>query len=478
MNNENHENTNENNENTNGFSGSAGMYNAENSLNEKSEKSEQADRGEKADGFSDKSVFDPVNLFTKYLDKGAIFKNRDVLMHTYAPNALPHRKDQIESIAAILAPAIRNETPSNILIYGMTGTGKTSSVNYVGNALKKACRDMGKVCNVIFLNCELLDTQYRVLYNIATELENLGSKPSNKPRSGIPNTGWSTDQVYTELKNMIDSIGGVNVIVLDEIDKLVRKSGDEILYNLTRFNSDLKNAKVSLIGISNNLQFTTFLDARVLSSLSEQELVFDPYDAPQLCDILQQRANDAFVDGALEEGVIPRCAALAAQEHGDARRALDLLRTSGDIASRENAAKVTEIHVKSAQKKIDVDTLNDCVKTLPLQSKAVLYSMLMLADINKQTFTTGEVMQVYREVAPLLNLDILTHRRIADLIADLNTLGIINSRTVSRGRYGRTKEMSFSPGTGGIKKAILEDKDFDEEILSSIDMSRFRTPFR
>lgn len=434
-----------------------------------------SNRGE---GFSDNTLFGSANLFTKYLDKGVIFKNRDVLTQSYAPNVLPHRKEQIDSIAAILAPAIRNETPSNILIYGKTGTGKTSSVNYVGAALEAACHDMGKACNVIYLNCERLDTQYRVIINIANELQKFGSKPSDKLRSSIPSSGWPTDQVYTELKNMIDAIGGVNVIVLDEIDKLVKKSGDETLYNLTRFNSDLKNAKISLIGISNDLRFTTFLDPRVLSSLSEEELVFPPYDAQQLCDILQQRANIAFVDGALEEGVIPRCAALAAQEHGDARRALDLLRTSGDLASRENAEKVAERHVTGAQQKIDADSLIDCIKTLPIQSKAVLYSMLLLADINKQVFTTGEVAQVYREVATAIDLGVLTHRRITDLISELQMLGVINTRVVSRGRYGRTKEMSFGPGTGGIRSTILEDENFDEERLSRIDMSRFRTLFR
>ncbi len=432
----------------------------------------------RGDSFNDNTQIRSEDLFTKFLDKSGIFKDRDVLRHSYKPNVLPHRRPEIDSIAAILAPAIKNETPSNILIYGKTGTGKTASVKYVGAALEKACHEMGKACNVIYLNCELIDTQYRVLAQIANELERLGSKPSDKLRSGIPMTGWPTDQVYTELKNMVETIGGVNVIVLDEIDKLVKKSGDETLYNLTRFNSELKNAKISMIGISNDLRFTNFLDPRVLSSLSEEELVFSPYNAPQLCDILQQRADIAFVDGALGEEVIPRCAALAAQEHGDARRALDLLRISGELADREKAEKVTERHVTSAQQKIETDSLITCVSSLPTQSKVVLYSMLRLTEINKQVFTTGEVAQVYREVANALDLDVLTHRRITDLISELQMLGVINSRVVSRGRYGRTKEMSFGPGTGGIKNTIMQDDKFDEERLSHIDMTRLKTLFR
>ena len=147
-------------------------------------------------------------------------------------------------------------------------------------------------------------------------------------------TGWPTDQVYAELKNQLEAGGGVLVIVLDEIDKLVKKSGDDTLYNLTRINSDLKNSKVSIIGISNDLSFKDFLDPRVLSSLSEEEIVFPPYNAPQLVDILAQRSDAAFMKDAIAEGVIPLCSALAAQEHGDARRALDLLRISGELADR------------------------------------------------------------------------------------------------------------------------------------------------
>jgi cell division control protein 6 len=270
----------------------------------------------------------------------------------------------------------------------------------------------------------------------------------------------------------------VHVIVLDEIDKLVKKSGDETLYNLTRINSELDVAKLSMIGISNDLRFTDFLDPRVLSSLSEEEIVFPPYNAPQLCDILQQRAEMAFIDDILEESVIPLCAALAAQEHGDARRALDLLRVSGELAERENEQKVTERHVRLAQQRIETDSMIECVSTLPTQSKAVLYSMFLLSDMNKSVFTTGEVSQVYRDVARVLDLDVLTHRRITDLISELNMLGVINARVVSRGRYGRTKEMSFGPGTKKILETVQKDPRLDEQKLSQIDINRFKTLFR
>ena len=398
-----------------------------------------------------------TGLFKKYLANNKIFRDREVLRHSYRPQILPHRKPQIDNVASILAPSLRNETPSNILIYGKTGTGKTACVRYVGSELEKASSKMGTKCQIVHLNCEVIDTQYRVLAQIAKNLYGMDEIASDKTRTHIPMTGWPTDQVYAELKNQLEAGGGVLVIVLDEIDKLVKKSGDDTLYNLTRINSDLKNSKVSIIGISNDLSFKDFLDPRVLSSLSEEEIVFPPYNAPQLVDILAQRSDAAFMSGAIADGVIPLCSALAAQEHGDARRALDLLRISGELADRDESNQVKEEHVKQAQAKIETDSMIECIATLPTQSKLILFSMLILEQLGQNIFTSGEVSRIYQDIAPRIELDVLTHRRITDLISELNMLGVINTRVVSRGRYGRTKEMWFDSNTGKIREVVLKD---------------------
>lgn len=420
-----------------------------------------------------------MGLFKKYLtDRNKIFKNREVLRHSYRPHILPHRMPQIDEIASILAPSLRNETPSNILIYGKTGTGKTASVRYVGSELEKASSQNVATCAVVHINCEVIDTQYRVLAQIAKDIERPDATPSDKLRPHIPMTGWPTDQVYMELKNQLEARGGVLVIVLDEIDKLVKKSGDDTLYNLTRINSDLHRSRVCIIGISNDLSFKDFLDPRVLSSLSEEEIVFPPYNAPQLCDILQQRADKAFVLETLDEGVIPLCAALAAQEHGDARRALDLLRISGELAEREEAQKVAESHVKHAQAKIETDSMIECISTLPTQSKVVLYSMLLLEQLGHLIFTSGEVCRVYQELACHLEIDVLTNRRITDLISELNMLGVINTRVVSRGRYGRTKEMWFDANSTKIQEVIQKDPRLTEQGLGQMDRTWLKQTFR
>jgi cell division control protein 6 len=374
-----------------------------------------------------------------------IFRNRDVLRHSYTPEYLPHRSEQIEELASILVPALKGETPSNIFIYGKTGTGKTATVKYVGRQLEEMGRKRRIHCYIHYLNCERIDTQYRVLATLAKVLGR-----------NVPMTGWPTDQVYDEVKNAIDLRNQTIVIVLDEIDKLVRK-GDEVLYNLSRINEELEKARVSIIGISNDLKFKNFLDPRVLSSLSEEELIFPPYNAEQLQDILTQRANFAFYEGVLDDDVIPYCAALAAQEHGDARKALDLLRVSGEIAEKEGASKITREHVKMAVKKIEADHVVEAVRTLPTQSKVLLYGMIVLTESGIRKFTTGEVYTVYKNLCRKVGVDCLTQRRVSDLISELDMLGIINSIVISKGRYGRTREIRLDVPIDPIKRVLLED---------------------
>ncbi|MEM2933807.1 MAG: ORC1-type DNA replication protein [Methanocellales archaeon] len=385
-------------------------------------------------------------IFDHLLKVESFFENKEILRPSYTPDYLPHRREQIEALASVLVVALRNETPSNVLIYGKTGTGKTATAKYVGKELERAGAAKGIPCTVLYLNCEVIDTQYRVLAHLA-----------NRFSREVPFTGWPTDHVYKEFKEALDSQEQAIIIILDEIDKLIKKSGDDVLYNLSRINTELKRAKVSIIGITNDLKFTEFLDPRVKSSLGEEEIIFPPYNADQLRDILEQRAIMAFKKGALAHGVIPLCAAIAAQEHGDARRALDLLRVAGELAERQRVSMVTEEHVRQAQDKIEIDRITEVVRTLPTQSKLVLYSMILLEEAGTKNATTGEVFNVYRKLCRQIDAEVLTQRRITDLISELDMLGIINAIVVSKGRYGRTKEITMSVPRDSTRRVILED---------------------
>ncbi|MHA1269663.1 MAG: Cdc6/Cdc18 family protein [Candidatus Helarchaeota archaeon] len=403
----------------------------------------------------------PFNI-DLYLDKVAtmpntIFKNRDVMRSTFIPENLPHRNEQIKRITQIIAPALssNNRSISNLFLYGKTGTGKTAVILYVLKHFMAKCRELGKEerINTTFINCRDVDTSYRVLARLS---EAVGED--------IPYTGLPTDVVYERFKSKLEEVDNrLLIIVLDEIDQLVKKSHgkktpNKALYELTRINSSLKNARVHLIGISNDLNFKSYLDSRVLSSLSEEEMVFPPYNSLELEDILKERAEMGLNDGVIGEGTISLAAGLAAREHGDARRAIDLLRVAAELAERNGEFKITHNHIRDAIKNIEHDKIKDTVDTLPLQSKLILWSIYLLEDKNLDDNTTGDVYSAYVEVCTALaSFEPLTQRRVGDLINELDMLGLINAKIVSLGRYGRTKKIRLNIPKNIIEKMIEED---------------------
>ncbi len=396
------------------------------------------------------------SVFQNYLKSDTLFKkNRDILRPSYIPENLPHRDYQIDQLASILATALRGDRPSNVLIFGKTGTGKTAVVKYLGKEIKKYTNNENEI-HYIYINCEVVDTQYGILANI-------GNRFISDWENQIPFTGWPTEKVYNMLKERIDSEAKVSVIILDEIDKLVYKSGDDVLYHLSKINDDLIRAKVSIIGISNDLKFTEFLDPRIKSRLGEEKMVFPPYNAEQLRDILMQRAELAFREGVVETSVISLCAALAAQEHGDARRALELLRVAGELAERNHEGNVTEDYVYKAKNKIELDCVSEVIRTLPTQSKLLLFGMILNQEGGRTKLNTGDVFSTYKELCKKVDMSILTQRRITDLISELDMLGIIHARVISKGRYGRTREITLSVPVMEAKK-VLEEDDIIKEL--------------
>ncbi|AFL65916.1 Cdc6/Cdc18 family protein [Desulfurococcus amylolyticus] len=374
-----------------------------------------------------------------------IFRNREVLHPDYIPDTLPHRENEIRRLAEHLLVSAQGMRPSNVLIYGLTGTGKTVVVKYVVSKLKEKASSLNKRLDYAYVNTRKLDTTYRVIASIA---QSIGLR--------VPHTGLAISEVYRRYINALDSWGGLHIIVLDEVDYYVKREGDDLIYKLVRANEELSKAKIVLIGITNDVNFIENLDPRVRSSMGEIEMVFPPYNAEQLFTILKQRAELAFNQGVIEDGVISYCSALAAREHGDARRALDLLRVSGEIAEREGAERVTIEHVKKATLEIEEGRIYQSVVTLPLHQKLVLKKIVELVEAKGST-TTGEVYTAYSNIMRNLKYEPLSLRRISEIISQLDMMGLIISEVVNRGKYGITRIIKIRKDMLPVIKDALKD---------------------
>lgn len=383
------------------------------------------------------------NIFAHYIERPSLFNNKTALTSGFLPAKIPHREHEIRQLSQILAPLLKGYKANNIFIYGTCGTGKTICSRFVAKQLEDIAKTHKREIKTIYINCRMkkvADTEYRLFAQL---LKDFGD--------AIPDTGLPTDVLYRRFFSRIDEKPQSVVLIMDEIDTLLNKVGDEFLYNLTRINDELKNARLNIIGITNDLSFRDSLDMRVKSSLSEEELLFRPYNALEIKNILQARASEGFLDGVVSEPVINKCAAIAAQEHGDARRALDLLRVAGELAERAGETIITENHVDVAEQKLDVDRVTETIKTQPKQSQAVLYAIIKLSGLKKHNTSwtdkrtlTGDVFHEYEKICTSNGIKILTQRRVSDLIAELDMLGVISAKVISKGRYGRTRDIALS----------------------------------
>lgn len=392
-------------------------------------------------------------IFSKALQGRTLFKNHKALQSDFVPDHLPFRNNQLSSIAEILAPILHGSKPSNLLIYGKTGTGKTAAARHITTKLAETAQKKQIDSNFIYCNARMSGTEYRTLCELAM---GIGLK--------IPFTGLAVTEVLSRIQHFMKQHSLKTIFVIDEIDYLIRAYGDDLLYDLTSSSDKISPGFLSLIGISNDLQFKEELGARVQSRLSEEELVFPPYSAEELRTILNERATVALNTKSYTTAAINLCAALSGSEHGDARRAVDLLRIAGEIAEREGSDQLDERHVRIALQKIDQDRVSEALKTLPIHAKIVLLASIYSLENDSTHSSSGFVYDKYSELCKKTGLEALTTRRVSGLLTELDTLGLVTAAVVNYGRYGRTKkitpQISFT-----VASKVFESDDIIKHLI-------------
>lgn len=381
-------------------------------------------------------------IFRRAREGKALFIDREALSPEYIPDRLPFRDGQADSIAEVLAPVLHGSKPSNMLLYGKTGTGKTAVARHVLSRLQEEDR---KNLVVAYINTRLANTEYRTLVELGQTIN-----------IQIPFTGLSIGEVVERIFKEIKLKAIQIILVMDEIDYLVKTFGDGILYEFTRSGDRLSPGFLSLVGISNDLQFKEGLDPRVLSSLSEEELVFPPYTVDELRGILAERASVAFKPSVASASAINLCAAMAGSEHGDARRAIDLLRIAGEVAEREGMKEIDDSCIRRASEKMEHDRVEEAIRSLPVQNKAIL---LAVSRFEGGT-NTGELYIAYSNLCKRVSIEVLTQRRVSGILAELDLLGLIEASVVSKGRRGRTKRIQLLIGVQTLEKTLAEDTTF------------------
>lgn len=389
-------------------------------------------------------------IFSRTLQKSNIFKDRNVLRNEYIPPRIRFRDTQMRSIAQITSPILLKNKPSNLLIYGKTGTGKTVVTRYTLNKLKEKTIEQKINFALCYINARTASTEYRVLVELASSI---GLQ--------LPFTGLSISEAFSRIIKTINEKDLMVILVIDEVDFLVHNYDTNLLYELTRLNENLKSTSfISFIGISNDLKFKETLDPRILSSLNEEEIMFSPYSIEELQQILTERAQLAFNSNAISQSAINLCAALAGSEHGDARRAVDLLRVAAELAEREGAEQIQDIHIKLATKSIEQDRVFEAARSLPFHAKITLYTI----SKGQEWPSTGSIYMQYSQTCKQLGVEPLTQRRISSILSELDTFGLVSAPVISQGRLGRSKKIKLNVPVDTVLQALKED-DVIKELL-------------
>ncbi len=367
---------------------------------------------------------------------GGPYLQREALLPRFTPQRLPHRGAQVSSLAEALRTTLGGQAGATQLLVGANGSGKSATAAHVLAQLEEAAALCGQPLQCVRLTCARYEGAYQILLALDRAL------PGGPP---VPSHGWPLERLYDALGAKLEALGGPVVLCLDELDSLSPPAIEEVLLLLTERSSDLTGPGLTLLLILNNGTLVEDLPPKVAGRLGAHLSVFPPYDAEQLADILAERADVALRPDALGSGVLALCAALAAQEHGDARRALELLRTAADEAATGGCCVIDETHVRRAISRGEGDVLTAVALGLPLPARLLLLASADAArargDPRVRRPSSRDVLRHFAQRCAAAGVGFggaaATAVRGSQLLAELGSLGLLEVPLAAPGRTRR-----------------------------------------
>lgn len=381
--------------------------------------------------------------FLREMKGRTVFRDVSVLSFDYVPEELPHRENELKKLASIFKPVLSSQVSQNVLITGKVGTGKTVSAKYFCKHLSEFSRGEGKIIDFVLVNCRKQSTESLAMLRIVNHFD-----------PNFPSRGFSVTDMLKTVRRAVDEKRMHLIIILDEVDVLIKRAGTDLIYNLTRFDEENmeRRGSISLIMISQRYALD-MLDPASLSTFKRSNVVeMSPYSQKELKDILAKRAELAFHSKVVDETIIELISDIAS-ESGDARFAIELLWKAGMIADDEGEECITPEHVRAAKAETHPFITEDRLLELGNHQKFILIAVAELLRSDAYT-TTGDLEEQYKVICEEFETKPVSHTRLWELINELSVLGFIDAKKSSKGRVGQTTLISLPD----IPARVLEEE--------------------
>lgn len=357
------------------------------------------------------------------------------------------REKQLSRIISHLTPILDGAHPPSALIYGPTGSGKTVTLIHVLSTFQKVTNRHGINFQYAYVDLTSPKTYFGALNEVAIALD--GSH--RRYRKGIP-----IEYMQDNIAQAFDEIDGFLCLLIDEADN-IRPNPDDFLTFLGKtLPRKTKKCRLILIMLTNRLDWERTLDPRILSFLKKVDIIFEPYDALDLFEILKLRVKKALDKSKVAVQALKKVAAYASRETGDARKAVELLAKSVRVAE-ETSGRLTIKEVDLAEERLEVDKTEELIRSLATQQRLALFACYSVSRREPKKAITGQVYITYKAICEKEMIKPLSQRRFSDMISFLDLYGLVNARVVSKGRYGYTREITSSLPTEVVGRFFKDD---------------------
>jgi len=363
----------------------------------------------------------------------SVFKDPGKLSFDYLPEKMIHRERQMQRLFSLLRPVVEAGASSNAFLYGPVGTGKTHSAKRFCLDFKRYAEEQGRAVDWAIVNCRQRMGDDSVLLALVRRFD-----------PHFPERGFSIPEKLESLRRHLEKNRLHFIVILDEVDALLKKSGADLIYAFARIAEESAAAKgnISMLLISQRPNALEYMDAAALSTFRRSNVVeFPRYDGTELRDIVENRVELAFHPGTVEAEIMDMVSDVAS-EFGDARYAIELLEKAGMLADEEHEEEVAPEHVRGAKAHVHPTDVEERLGQLDVPKKLVLLAIARKIR-KKAKITMGDAEDTYKLVCEEYGQKARAHTQFWKYVGDLDALGLIDTKLSGEGVVGKTTLISL-----------------------------------